>query len=340
MSYSVSKNELQRLQNEFRLKMSSASPKTTKTALRRMECIASSQPKRPKITDKTIDTLSPVVLFVSNHYLTDQVNLLELKKYPTAYKLLIQAMDVPLSTLPHFLWTFQIEDNTNSDDLTFVNIIRCILTDFYSKCQRNPHFQPKHERTFWVDRVVPIFQALGDHSQLLGFQWCEVPTEEHTEFTIDPTTVPIKFHDGLGYDMNNCNKLVMEGSSRENIQHSQDDSIKILHTSIELLDSLIQRHFSASFSCLCLIKSFSVQCVCTTITLSTTSLDPKDAGAYTHAHVRSATIPVNYDSRASWTAVFELLAYLFTCLKEQKLVLETVTKESTGLLPVADNDRA
>ncbi|KAI9030111.1 hypothetical protein CLU79DRAFT_734114 [Phycomyces nitens] len=309
--------------------------------------IASSQPKRPKITDQAIAMLSPVVSIVSNHYLTDQVNLLELKKYPTAHKLLVQAMDVPLSTLPHFLWTFQIEDNTNSDDLTFVNIIRCILTDFYSKCQRNPHYQPKYERTFWVDRVVPIFQALGDHSQLLGFQWCEVLTEEHTEFTIDPTTwkrsVPIKFHDGLGYDMNNCNKLVMEGSSRyidrENIQHSQDDSIKILHTSIELLDSLIQHHLSASFSSLCLIKSFSVQCVCTTITLSITSLDPKDTGVYTHTHVRSATIPVNYDSRASWTAVFELLAYLFTCLKEQKLVLETVTKESTGLLPVADHDR-
>lgn len=39
-----------------------------------------------------------------------------------------------------------------------------------------------------MDRVVPIFQALDDHSQLLGFQWCEVPTEEHAEFTIDPTT--------------------------------------------------------------------------------------------------------------------------------------------------------
>ncbi|KAG1169978.1 hypothetical protein G6F35_017261 [Rhizopus arrhizus] len=125
----------------------------------------------------------------------------------------------------------------------------------------------------------------------------------------------------------------MEGSSRyidkENVQHSQDDTIKIIHASLELLDSLIRRHLSASFSSLCLIKSFSVQCVCTSITLSTTSLDPEDPGAYIHTHVRSADIPLNYDSRASWTAIFELLAYLFTCLKEQKLVLETVTKEST-----------
>lgn len=309
--------------------------------------VASPQSKRPKITDKTIDTLSSVLSIVSDQYLTDQVNLLAFKQYPTAHKLLVKAMDAPLSTLPYFLWTFGIEANTNSDDLIFVNIIRCILTDFYSKSQRNPQYQPKYERTFWVDRVVPIFQAIGDHSQLLGFQWCEVPTEEHAEFTIDPTTwkpgASNKFHDGLGYDNNSCNKLILEGSSRyidkENVQHSQDDTIKIIHTSIELLDSLIRCHLSASFSSLCLIKSFSVQCVCTSITLSTTSLDSEDPGAYIHTHVRSADIPLKYDSRASWTAIFELLAYLFTCLKEQKLVLEIVTKESTGLLPIADDDR-
>ncbi|KAI9020036.1 hypothetical protein CLU79DRAFT_704409, partial [Phycomyces nitens] len=241
----------------------------------------------------------------------------------------------------------EIKDNTSSDDLIFVNIIRCILTDFYSKCQRNPQYQPKYERTFWVDRAALIFQVLGDHSQLLGFQWCEVPTEEHTEFTIDPTTwkrsVFNKFYEGLGYDNNNCNKLIMEGSNRyidrENVQHLQDDSIKIIHTSIEPLDSLVRRHLSASFSSLCLMKSSSVQCVCTSITFYTTSLGFEDPGAYTRTHVRSANIALNYDSRVSWTAVFELLAYMFTCLKEQNLVLKTVTEESTGLPPVANDDR-
>ncbi|KAI8394311.1 uncharacterized protein BYT42DRAFT_620873 [Radiomyces spectabilis] len=43
--------------------------------------------------------------------------------------------------------------------------------------------------------------------------------------------------------------------------------------------------------------------------------------AYIHTHVRSADIPLNYNSRASWTAFFELLAYLVTCLKEQRLLL-------------------
>ncbi|KAL7312792.1 hypothetical protein PS15m_008516 [Mucor circinelloides] len=162
---------------------------STKKDLFLFRCsIASTQSKRPKITDKTIDTLSPDVSIVSDQYLTDQLNLLAFKQYPTAHKLLVKTMDAPLSTLPYFLWTFGTEANTNSGDLIFVNIIRCTLADFYSKRQRNPQCQPKYEGTFWVDRAVPIFQALGDHSQLLGFQWCEVPTEEYAEFTIDPTT--------------------------------------------------------------------------------------------------------------------------------------------------------
>ncbi|KAI9313740.1 hypothetical protein BX666DRAFT_2055557 [Dichotomocladium elegans] len=151
------------------------------------------------------------------------------------------------------------------------------------------------ELSGWIE-LSPIFQALGDHSPLLGFQWCEVPTEEHAEFTIDPTTwkpsVSNKFHDGLGYDNNNCSELIMEGSSRyidkENVQHSHD-TIKIIHASIEILGSLIRHHLHASFSSLYLIKSFYVQCVCTSITLSTTSLDSEDPNAYIHKYVRSAT---------------------------------------------------
>ncbi|KAG0180111.1 hypothetical protein DFQ28_001709 [Apophysomyces sp. BC1034] len=258
----------------------------------------SPQPRRPKIADKTSAILLPVVSIVADQQAVDRANLVAFKQYPTAHSLLVEAMDVLLPPLPRFLWTFENDTSTSSDYATFIKIIQCVLTDFYT---------------------------LGDHSQLLGFQWCEIPTEVHAEFAIDPTTwkrsISNKFHDGLGYDSNNRSRLIMEGSStytdKENVQHSQDDTIKSIHASIELLDSLVRRHLSASFASLCLIKSFSLQCVCTSVTLSTTSLDPEDAGAYIHAQVRSADIPINYNSRASWTAIFELLVYLFTSLREQ-----------------------
>ncbi|RCH78009.1 hypothetical protein CU097_001256, partial [Rhizopus azygosporus] len=63
-----------------------------------------------------------------------------------------------------------------------------MLTGFYNKFQHNPHYQPKYEHTFWIDRVIPIFQELSDHSQLLGFQWREIPIEEHMKFTLDLCT--------------------------------------------------------------------------------------------------------------------------------------------------------
>ncbi|KAG1451424.1 hypothetical protein G6F56_008092 [Rhizopus delemar] len=303
--------------------------------------------KRVKITDEIVSALSPILTIIKDDLILDQTNLLSLNLYPTAYNLLVNALKVHLPDLPRFLWTFEHKNNIDRDDAIFVKTIQCVLTDFYSKSQRNPHYQPKYERTFWIDRVIPIFQALGDHSQLLGFQWCEIPTEEHMEFTLNPCTwkrnAANKYHDGLGYDDDNRNRLIMEGSSRyndkESIEHSKDDTIKIIHTSIELLDSMIKRHILASFANLCRIKSFSVQCICTTITLSTTSLDPENPGSYIHTEVRFADIPTKYNNRASWASVFELLAYLFFSLREQEMILDTVNNESNGLIQVVDTDR-
>ncbi|CEG84516.1 hypothetical protein RMATCC62417_18307 [Rhizopus microsporus] len=318
-------------------------------------------PKRPKITGENISTLSPIINIVnsSNVHLSteqknlarqniiDQVNMTSLKEYPTAFNMLKQALNVALEELPHFLWTYTMPNDTTDYDKTLSKIVKFVLTDFSSKCHRNPYYQPKYERTYWIDRVVPILQCFGDHSQLLGFQWCEIPLEEHAEFTIDPNswmrTATVKYHDGLGYDLNGHGRLIMEGSSRsitkEDIEHTQGDTVKALYASIEILNSFVRRHAAASFLSLCSIVSFSLQCVCTTITLSTTSMDYNKIGGYIQTEVRYADVPNTFDSRASWMEVFELLAYMFTSLREQKKILETIKKESSGLVHVNDIDR-
>lgn len=97
--------------------------------------------------------------------------------------------------------------------------------------------------------------------------------------------------------------FVMEGSSnsvyKENIKHTKDDTVKTLHASIENLNSFIRRHTTASFKSLCTVKSFSVQCVCNTITLSTTTMDSNKIGAYIQTEVRSADIPLTFETRSS-----------------------------------------
>ncbi|KAI9004836.1 hypothetical protein CLU79DRAFT_777938 [Phycomyces nitens] len=269
-------------------------------------------PKRPKITTESISILSTIATIISpyNAYLTpghkqfanqqliDQTNHMSLKQFPVAYSMLKQALDTELVKLPYFLWTFTQPDNIATDDRILLNIIQYVLTDFCNKCYRNVFYQPKYERSFWIDRVTPIFQTFGDQSQLLGFQWCEIPTEEHVEFTIDPNTwmrtTPIKYHDGVGYDINCHSRLVMEGSSsstlKEDLDHTQDDTIKTLYASIEILTSFLRRHATASFSSLCSIVSYSLQCVCTTITLSTTVLDHLTIAIYGCKSLNSSLI--------------------------------------------------
>lgn len=256
-----------------------------------------------------------------------------------------QALDVELSKLLSFLWMFTQSNDTMSHDATLVKIIQFVLTDFCSKCY--PFFQLKNEHPLWIDRIVPIFLIFGNHSQLLGFQWCDVPTEEHVEFTIGSNTwmrtATTKYRDGLEYDINSRSRLVMEGSSNstseENIEHTQEDTVKTLYASIENLNSFIRRHCSASFSSLCSVVSFSVPCVCNTITLSTTTMDCNNVGAYIQTEVRSAEIPLTFQNRLSRMYVFELVAYLYTSLREQEAILETIMKESAGLIPLKDTDR-
>lgn len=78
---------------------------------------------------------------------------------------------------------------------------------------------------------------------------------------------PIKYHDGIGYDINGRSLLVMEGSSsstlKEYVDPTQDDTIKTFYASIEILTSFLRHHATASFSSLCSVVSYSLQCVCT-----------------------------------------------------------------------------
>ncbi|KAI7888139.1 uncharacterized protein EV154DRAFT_554142 [Mucor mucedo] len=129
--------------------------------------------KRPKITKENVRALAPVTTIVKPWN----------SDLPPNLKILAS---VELSDLPLHLWKFTPPTDTESHDRTMVKIVQFLLTDFCSKYYRNPAYQPRTERTFWIDRVVPIFQIFGNHSQLLGFQWCVVSTDEHMEFIMDP----------------------------------------------------------------------------------------------------------------------------------------------------------
>ncbi|KAG1447016.1 hypothetical protein G6F56_009392 [Rhizopus delemar] len=176
---------------------------------------------------------------------------------------------------------------------------------------------PKLERTFWIDRIIPIFQAMGDQTGLVGFEWCELNPEPYMESTIEKDTRkrgPLRNVDGLEYSNLNTDMIVMEASSGqkdEDLMHTKDDILKNIHGFICALETSLRRYPHAQFMTATNLFAFSGQPVCTTIDLSITSLDSNNPGKYIHQECRTAEIPMNYRERIKWLKFFEFVTCSF-----------------------------
>lgn len=75
----------------------------------------------------------------------------------------------------------------------------------------------------------------------------------------------IKYRDDLGCDINGCGRLVMEKSSisitKEDVKHTQGDTIKALCTSIELLFIRMMPHRCIIFHSLPYCIIFTAMCM-------------------------------------------------------------------------------
>ncbi|KAG1137288.1 hypothetical protein G6F37_013561 [Rhizopus arrhizus] len=143
--------------------------------------------------------------------------------------------------------------------------------------------------------------------------------------------------DGLGYNPYHEGLFVLEASSgphEEDITHTKDDTLKNVHSSISLLNALVRKFQDGRFSTATNLRTFSVQSVCSTITLCSTSLDPDNIGGYIHEELRFADIPMTYNDRYKWLKVFELVAKLVGMLRKQTMVHQQLHNEYTGAVSV------
>lgn len=274
-------------------------------------------------------------------HVSTQSSLGTLKSFPAIFDLVTAAMEKPMHSLPAFLWNYDLQTNMEEEQLG--KIVQFVLTDFVCKCNRPRIFQSKSERTFWIDRVIPIFQAVGDQTGLVGYEWCETNPGSYTESTIEQDTWkrgPLRNVDGLGYTDVGTDVIVMEASSgqtNEDLVHTKDDTLKNIHGSICILEAYLRQCPDARFITATNLLAFSVQSVCTAITLSTTCLDPNYPGKYIHQECRMAEIPMNYDERVKWLKVFELVSYLVVMLQKQTLIIHQLQRENSGMVSV-DSD--
>ncbi|KAG1444343.1 hypothetical protein G6F46_012529 [Rhizopus delemar] len=142
------------------------------------------EPNRPKLPTATAQTLAPLVTMVVKDA---QSSLTTLKSWKTAYIFLVDALKQTQSELPHWLWKYEYPTNIDKYEKELIRTVQFVLTDFSSKCnrQRSVLNLSNSECTFWVDRVVPLFQIFGDQTGLLNYQWCEVLSRKHAENTMD-----------------------------------------------------------------------------------------------------------------------------------------------------------
>lgn len=101
----------------------------------------------------------------------DQQDLRSLSKYTECMKVLRAALSSSTDEefeeykYPRLAWT------VSSMEQKFYRIMKHVLYDYASKCFRQQQIFSNHERTFFVDRIVPIFNYFADHCVLVQFAW-------------------------------------------------------------------------------------------------------------------------------------------------------------------------
>jgi hypothetical protein len=79
--------------------------------------------------------------------------------------------DVDNNTFPRILWNFQTQATTwSSIEKDFFSAVAITMTDFWGLFMRQD-FNRVHERTFWVEYVVPIFKHFSAINKGIVFSW-------------------------------------------------------------------------------------------------------------------------------------------------------------------------
>ncbi|KAG2191729.1 hypothetical protein INT47_004168 [Mucor saturninus] len=279
----------------------------------------------------------------------DQGCLKGLEDFPNILRMLCELMDddVEFITFPQAVWTFQTQAITWSRlEKRVFSAIAIILTDFWVLFQRRD-FNRTHERTFWAEYVTPVFKHFcinaNSREKRLIFSWCESMMMSHKKSQVIPgvwnNTTEKLFSDGVGRK-DGFEVIIMESSgpySTENIDHSVEDTSKLITLTTDSLRNEILQYQDASIETAKLLSAFGIQCICDKITLIKTSLFGPTR--WQVVELRSAIIPVTWDSRMNLMSVFELLAVLQNEYDLQKDVLKKLRKKNNFLDPVPYKDK-
>ncbi|KAG1138244.1 hypothetical protein G6F37_000027 [Rhizopus arrhizus] len=154
---------------------------------------------------------------------------------------------------------------------TFFNIVKYSLTTFHLVCRSPPINISNHERTHFVENIIPSLLALGKTLDFIEFKWCEsefISSKmlNQKDCDYDLRSTPGKYIDALGTltTHNNMELIIVEASSgqlKENTIHSIEDTLKILECGISSLRKEAAHYNDASLSTFMKLKVYGIHVI-------------------------------------------------------------------------------
>ncbi|KAG1471357.1 hypothetical protein G6F56_002170 [Rhizopus delemar] len=251
-----------------------------------------------------------------NRNRADQKCLKGLGNFPNVLKILRQLMgdDVEFENFPQKLWSFQTEAIT------------------WSPLENKHDFNKIHERNFWAEYVIPLFKHFCIMNEGLIFSWLVINLL--IEICLQYTNIVNITRRKDGFEV-----IIMESSgpySIEHIDHSIEDTWKLITLTTNSLRNEILKYQDASIETAKSLTAFGIQCICDKIALIKTSLFSPTKRQV--VELRSANIPVTWDSRMNLMSVVELLAILQNEYDLQKNSLKKLRRENNFLDPVDEKE--
>ncbi|KAF7729649.1 hypothetical protein EC973_004022 [Apophysomyces ossiformis] len=284
-------------------------------------------------------------------YMSDQINNSSLRSLHI-FEYLVDILEtVSFDSIPATLWakadcsvsdsTTDLTDNTNELRSKFLDIARYALTGFHLTCLTPYSSAGNHERTCFVNYVIPSMMALSYVTGLVQMKWCETEFSsgkliDLEKWDFDLRNIPNRFMDAIGkmpdHDMEVLLVEASSGIEKEDVQHTIEDTLKILDCSTSSLLLTASKYKNCDFELFKKLNIFCLHIIRDKITLLATRVH--DGAQWEHVEVRSAIIPTMWSKRLLWIRVLELYATLMVQLTETKKILDNLRKQQLGILPV------
>ncbi|KAG1142502.1 hypothetical protein G6F37_008732 [Rhizopus arrhizus] len=311
-------------------------------------CSSQYTPEKPRLTLDIINKLEPPchlvlscivlskipapLLNLYQQHRNDQFNLKCLRDEPALHANMIKILDVEDKdnnrvNFAFELWKCEKEArDANEKNLELYKMLGLCLTDFWGICFQDD-FRKDHERSFWVERIVPLFK-------------CEDHVKSNQENQRNPgawlNSRNNIFSDGISRINIQQEKIFMESSSGfhvEDFGHSFGDAYKIVESMTSSLSIIMRRKQNCKFSSVLNLAVYDIQCIKNRLTLIKTTLDPH-SDRFQIVKLRSASIPTIWSQRTGMIKVFELLVCLYNELKEQRLLEDSLLRQQNQIIPV------